>query len=73
MKYCNINNSTGILFTGIFRLCDMLFTAENIRHKPQFIRHLTNKYIYSNLPEGTVVRWAELLKVQRASMYLAIL
>jgi hypothetical protein len=51
----------------------MLFTAENIRHEPQFIGHLTNKYIYSNLPEGTVVRWAELLKVQRASMYLAIL
>lgn len=42
-------------YKEIFRLWNIPFTAKNIKRKPQFIGHLTNKYIYSNLPKGTFV------------------
>lgn len=42
-------------YKEIFRLWGIPFTEYNIRHKPSFIGHLTNRYIYSNLPAGTVV------------------
>lgn len=42
-------------YKEIFRLWNIPFTAQNIKRKPQFIGHLTNKYIYANLPKGTFV------------------
>ena len=42
-------------YKEIFRLWDIPFTSQNIKRKPQFIGHLTNRYIYSNLPKGTFV------------------
>lgn len=42
-------------YREIFRLWDIPFTPKNIKRKPQFIGHLTNKYIYSNLPKGIFV------------------
>lgn len=42
-------------YREIFRLWDIPFTPQNIKRKPQFIGHLTNRYIYSNLPKGIVV------------------
>src|SRR5690606_21167466 len=42
-------------YREIFRLWGIPFTPENIRRKPQFIGHLTNKHIYSNLPKGIFV------------------
>src|SRR5690606_29470576 len=42
-------------YREIFRLWEIPFTPENIKRKPQFIGHLTNKYIYSNLPKGIFV------------------
>lgn len=42
-------------YKEIFRLWGIPFTEYNIKHKPSFIGHLTNRYIYSNLPAGTVV------------------
>lgn len=42
-------------YKEIFRLWNIPFTPQNIKRKPQFIGHLTNKYIYSNLPKGTFV------------------
>lgn len=42
-------------YKEIFRLWDIPFTPKNIQRKPQFIGHLTNKYIYSNLPKGIFV------------------
>ena len=37
------------------RLWDIPFTPKNIKRKPQFIGHLTNKFIYANLPKGIFV------------------
>lgn len=42
-------------YKEIFRLWKIPFTPENIKRKPQFIGHLTNKFVYSNLPKGTFV------------------
>lgn len=42
-------------YKEIFRLWGVPFTEKYIKNKPQFIGHLTNKYIYSNLPKGTFV------------------
>jgi hypothetical protein len=42
-------------YKEIFRLWDIPFTPQNIRKKPQFIGHLTNRYIYNNLPKGTII------------------
>lgn len=42
-------------YREIFRLWGIPFTEYYIRHKPSFIGHLTNRYIYSNLPAGTFV------------------
>ena len=42
-------------YREIFRLWGIPFTPKNIKRKPQFIGHLTNKFIYSNLPKGTFV------------------
>ncbi|MEO9662618.1 P63C domain-containing protein [Maribacter dokdonensis] len=42
-------------YREIFRLWDIPFTPQNIKRKPQFIGHLTNRYVYSNLPKGTFV------------------
>lgn len=42
-------------YREIFRLWGIPFTPQNIKRKPQFIGHLTNKYIYSNLPKGMFV------------------
>lgn len=42
-------------YKEIFRLWKIPFTAQNIRRKPQFIGHLTNKFIYKNMPKGYFV------------------
>lgn len=42
-------------YKEIFRLWNIPFTSKNIKRKPQFIGHLTNKYVYSNLPKGVFV------------------
>lgn len=42
-------------YREIFRLWDIPFTPKNIKRKPQFIGHLTNKYVYQNLPKGIFV------------------
>lgn len=42
-------------YKEIFRLWNIPFTPQNIKRKPQFIGHLTNRYIYSNLPKGIFV------------------
>jgi hypothetical protein len=42
-------------YKEIFRLWNIPFTPKNIKRKPQFIGHLTNKYVYQNLPKGTFV------------------
>ncbi len=42
-------------YKEIFRLWEIPFTPQNIKRKPQFIGHLTNKYVYQNLPKGTFV------------------
>jgi len=39
-------------YKEIYRLWGLSFTSENIRKKPKFIAVLTNKYIYSQLPDG---------------------
>ena len=39
-------------YKEIYRLWGVPFTPENIRRKPKFIAVLTNKYIYSQFPEG---------------------
>jgi len=39
-------------YKEIYKLWDIPFTPQNIKHKPQFIGHITNKYIYNNLPKG---------------------
>lgn len=42
-------------YKEIFRLWNIPFTPKNIKRKPQFIGHLTNKYVYQNLPKGIFV------------------
>lgn len=42
-------------YKEIYRLWGIPFTEKNIKKKPQFIGHLTNKYVYSNFPAGTIV------------------
>ena len=42
-------------YKEIFRLWNIDFTSQSIKRKPQFIGHLTNKYIYSNLPKGKFI------------------
>lgn len=42
-------------YKEIFRLWGIPFTPQNIKRKPMFIGHLTNKFVYSNLPKGTFV------------------
>lgn len=42
-------------YREMFRLWGIPFTEYYIRHKPSFVGHLTNRYIYSNLPAGTLV------------------
>jgi hypothetical protein len=42
-------------YKEIFRLWNIPFTAQNIKRKPQFIGHLTNKFVYENLPKGIFV------------------
>ncbi len=42
-------------YREIFRLWNIPFTAQYIKRKPQFIGHLTNKFVYSNLPKGMFV------------------
>jgi hypothetical protein len=39
-------------YKEIYRLWGVPFTPQNIRRKPKFIAILTNKYIYSQLPDG---------------------
>ena len=43
------------LYKEFFRLWGIDFIEKNIRKKPPFIGHLTNKYIYLNLPKGHFV------------------
>jgi len=42
-------------YKEIFRLWNIPFTPDNIKRKPQFIGHITNRYVYSNLPKGSFV------------------
>jgi hypothetical protein len=42
-------------YREIFRLWEIPFTPQNIKRKPQFIGHLTNRYVYQNLPKGLFV------------------
>ena len=42
-------------YKEIFRLWNIPFTPQNIKRKPQFIGHLTNRYVYQNLPKGIFV------------------
>jgi hypothetical protein len=42
-------------YKEIFRLWNIPFTPQNIKHKPQFIGHITNRYVYSNMPKGSFV------------------
>lgn len=42
-------------YKEIFRLWNIPFTPKNIKRKPQFIGHLTNRYVYQNLPKGIFV------------------
>jgi hypothetical protein len=42
-------------YKEIFRLWNIPFTPQNIKRKPQFVGHITNRYVYSNLPKGSFV------------------
>jgi len=42
-------------YKEIFRLCNIPFTAENIRKKPRFVCWATNELIYKNMPENSFV------------------
>jgi len=42
-------------YKEIFRLWEIPFTPHNIKRKPRFIGHLTNKFVYQNLPKGIFV------------------
>jgi len=42
-------------YKEIFRLWGIPFTDKYIKRKPQFLCHITNRFIYENLPKGTFV------------------
>jgi len=42
-------------YKEIFRLWHIPFTKEYIRRKPSFVGHLTNTFVYKNLPKGSFV------------------
>ena len=42
-------------YKEIFKLWNIPFTAQNIARKPQFIGHITNRFVYLNMPAGTYV------------------
>lgn len=42
-------------YKEIFKLWNIPFTPYYIKHKPQFIGHITNRYVYSNMPKGSFV------------------
>ncbi len=42
-------------YKQIFKIWGIPFTEKNIKRKPQFIGHITNRYIYGNMPQGTFV------------------
>lgn len=42
-------------YKEIYKLWGIPFTPKNIKYKPQFIGHITNKYVYGNLPMGESV------------------
>jgi hypothetical protein len=42
-------------YKEIFRLWNIPFTDKYIRNKPSFLGHLTNKFIYENMPKGMFV------------------
>jgi P63C domain len=42
-------------YKEIFKLWGIPFTPYYIKHKPQFIGHITNRYVYSNMPKGSFV------------------
>lgn len=42
-------------YKQIFKVWGIPFTEQNIKRKPQFLGHITNRYIYGNMPQGTFV------------------
>jgi hypothetical protein len=42
-------------YKEIFRLWGIPFTEKKIKRKPQFIGHITNRFVYQNLPKGSLV------------------
>jgi hypothetical protein len=42
-------------YKEIFRLWDIPFTDKYIKRKPSFIGHITNRFVYKNLPKGIFV------------------
>lgn len=42
-------------YKQIFRLWGIPFTDKNIKRKPQYLGHITNKFIYENMPKGMFV------------------
>ncbi|MCW3108509.1 MAG: hypothetical protein JWQ09_3015, partial [Segetibacter sp.] len=42
-------------YKEIFRLWRIAFTEANIKRKPQFIGHITNKFVYENMPKGMFI------------------
>lgn len=42
-------------YKEIFRLWGIPFTEANIKRKPQFIGHITNRFVYQNMPKGVFI------------------
>ncbi|WP_295649393.1 P63C domain-containing protein [uncultured Mucilaginibacter sp.] len=42
-------------YREIFRLWGIPFTEKNIKRKPRFIGHITNRFVYLNMPAGTYI------------------
>jgi hypothetical protein len=42
-------------YKEIFKLWNIPFTEQNIKRKPRFIGHITNRFVYLNMPAGTYV------------------
>ena len=42
-------------YKEIFRLWQIPFTEQNIKRKPQFVGHITNRFVYHNMPKGSFV------------------
>lgn len=42
-------------YKEIFRLWGIPFTETNIKRKPQFIGHITNRFVYQNMPKGVFI------------------